>query len=195
MAVADSIELRAKFLQEAAHLLAVSSPTTAASLGQARNRLVEDVELQIPTKESDAFRRGICGACGNIMIPGWSCKVSTVPHPKRQLKKDKANTKEPPKPDKSIRYTCLRCHRETRQGIQQRPRRQNRKSATLLDTELATRTRKSTNEVGDTAPKTMNATSKQRQKARRGGLQAMLEKKKTTETSGMGGLDFMDFAM
>ncbi|RMZ72682.1 rnase p rpr2 rpp21 snm1 subunit domain-containing [Pyrenophora seminiperda CCB06] len=66
--------------------------------------------------------------------------------------------------------------------------------ATSLGTELATRTRQSINEVGDKGPKTLNATSKQRQKARRGGLQAMLEKKKT-EAAGMGGLDFMDFAM
>lgn len=194
MAVADQIELKARFLQEAAHLLAVSSPTTAASLGHARNRLVEDGELQLPSKETDAFRRGVCGACGNIMIPGWSCKVSKNTHPKHQEKKDKVNTKETLKPDKSIRYTCLRCHRDTHQCMQQRPRHQNRKSATSLDTELATRIKRATNEAGDTAPKTMNATSKQRQKARRGGLQAMLEKKKT-EASGMGGLDFMDFAM
>ncbi|KAA8625426.1 Rpr2 domain containing protein [Pyrenophora tritici-repentis] len=194
MAAADSIQLKAKFLQESAHLLAVSSPTTAASLGQARNRLVEDAELQIASKESDAFRRGVCGACGNIMIPGWSCQVSKDPHTKYQEKKDKAKTNQLLKPNKSIRYTCLRCHRETHQDIQQRPRRQNRKSATSLDTELVTRTRKSTNNVSDPAPKTLNATSKQRQKARRGGLQAMLEKKKT-EASSMSGLDFMDFAM
>ena len=194
MAVADPIELKVRFLQEAAHFLAVSSPTTAASLGHARNRLVEDGELQLPSKETDAFRRGVCGACGNIMIPGWSCRVSKNTHPKRQDKKDKVSTKETLKPDKSIRYTCLRCHRDTHQSMQQRPRRQNRKSATSLDTGLATRTKRATNEAGDAASKTMNATSKQRQKARRGGLQAMLEKKKT-EASGMGGLDFMDFAM
>ncbi|EDU40236.1 RNAse P Rpr2-Rpp21-SNM1 protein [Pyrenophora tritici-repentis] len=101
MAAADSIQLKAKFLQESAHLLAVSSPTTAASLGQARNRLVEDAELQIASKESDAFRRGVCGACGNIMIPGWSCQVSKDPHTKYQEKKDKAKTNQLLKPNKT----------------------------------------------------------------------------------------------
>jgi len=42
-------------------------------------------------------------------------------------------------------------------------------------------------------PKTANASSKQRQKARKGGLQAMLEKNKT-QTSNPG-FDLMDFAM
>jgi hypothetical protein len=41
--------------------------------------------------------------------------------------------------------------------------------------------------------KTANASSKQRQRARKGGLQAMLEKNKTQSLSQ--GLDLMDFAM
>jgi hypothetical protein len=42
-------------------------------------------------------------------------------------------------------------------------------------------------------PRAVNASSKQRQKARKGGLQAMLEKNKSQNSSQ--GLDLMDFAM
>ncbi|KAF2691317.1 hypothetical protein K458DRAFT_287683 [Lentithecium fluviatile CBS 122367] len=41
--------------------------------------------------------------------------------------------------------------------------------------------------------KSANATSKQRKKARKGGLQAMLDKNKTTNSAPGLGLDFMDF--
>jgi hypothetical protein len=63
-------------------------------------------------------------------------------------------------------------------------------SKTVPTSEPATETRKEEN----VAPKTINANSKQRQKARKGGLQAMLDKKKTQDSSS-GGLDFMDFAL
>lgn len=193
MASAHQAEARAKFLQEAAHLLAVSSPTTAAFIGRARNSLVEDAELEVSSKESDAYRRGICGACGNVMIPGWSCKVSNRLPGKSSAKHDNSNSKGSTKPGKRTCYTCLRCHRETQLALQQRPRRKNKKFASVIDAAPAPATRKPAKEIEDT-PKTLNASSKQRQKARKGGLQALLDKKKT-EASSAGGLDLMDFAM
>jgi hypothetical protein len=63
-----------------------------------------------------------------------------------------------------------------------------------VDTDPISEATTTTNEEENVAAKTINASSKQRQKARRGGLQAMLDKKKTQD-SGAGGLDFMDFAL
>ena len=187
MASTDQAHLRASFLQEAAFLLAIPSPTTAAFLGHARNKLIEDAEVHIPNKESDAFRRSICGACGNVMIPGFSCNVSNRANHRSTGKKSSG-------PKKSTRYTCLRCQRETHQTLQQRPRKLTKRPRPLLDSvptsEATTATRKGDN----VAPKTINASSKQRQRARKGGLQAMLDKKKTQD-SGSSGLDFMDFAL
>ncbi|KAI4945961.1 hypothetical protein J4E91_007402 [Alternaria rosae] len=148
MASATQTELRAKFLQEAAHLLAIPSPTTAAFLGNACNNLIEDAEVGISSKETDTFRRSICVACGNVMIPGWSCKVSS---------------------------------RDKRKSIGKK-------------LSVPEKTPTTTKKEDDAAPKTINASSKQRQRARKGGLQAMLDKKKTQD-SGTGGLDFMDFAL
>lgn len=187
MASATQTELRAKFLQEAAHLLAIPSPTTAAFLGNACNKLIEDAEVGISSKETDTFRRSICVACGNVMIPGWSCKVSN-------RDKRKSIGKKPSVPEKSVRYTCLRCQRETRQTLQRRPRKQVKRSQSLLDTVTTSAAPTTAKKEDDAAPKTINASSKQRQRARKGGLQAMLDKKKTQD-SGTGGLDFMDFAL
>jgi hypothetical protein len=53
--------------------------------------------------------------------------------------------------------------------------------------------RPSKKEHEEKVPRTANANSKQRQKARKGGLQAMLEKNKSQATSK--GFDLMDFAM
>jgi RNase P subunit RPR2 len=187
MASADQTELRVKFLQEAAHLLALPSPTAAAFLGNARNKLIEDAEVNISSKESDAFRRSICGACGNVMIPGWSCKVSNGGRPKSVGRNES-------EPKKSIRYTCLRCQRETLQTLQRRPRKQVKRSRSLPDTVPISGSTTAAKKEDDIAPKAMNASSKQRQRARKGGLQAMLDKKKTQD-AGSGGLDFIDFAL
>ncbi|KAF1830604.1 hypothetical protein BDW02DRAFT_572843 [Decorospora gaudefroyi] len=194
MALVDQTELRAKYLNEAAHLLAVASPAAAAFLGTARNRLVEDAGLEVPNRELEAFRRSVCGACGSIMVPGWSCKVSSRTQRERFDIKDRSSTKVSTKPEKNTAYICLRCHRETRQTLQTKPRRRIGKSRSLLDTKPAPGVTKSTKEADDITTKTANVSSKQRQKARKGGLQAMLEKKKS-QTSGLGGFDLMDFAM
>jgi RNase P subunit RPR2 len=190
MTSTDQIQLRARFLQEGAHMLAVSSPTAAAFLGSARNRFIEDTNLALPSKE-DAFRRSVCGACGNVMIPGWSCRVSNRTQTTAPGKRDKSITKEPTKLEKSTTYTCLRCHRETHNTLQPKPRRQTMKSKTLLDITPTSNIEKPMKEA---EPKTVNASSKQRQKARKGGLQAMLEQKKK-QTSDLGGFGLMDFAM
>lgn len=189
MASADQTQLRAKFLQEAAYILAVPSPTTAAFLGNARNKLIEDAEVDTSSKESDAYRRSVCGACGNVMIPGWSCKVSNKGNQRSIGNKSS-------EPEKSICYTCLRCQRETHQTL---PRERRRRKLTErlqppVDTVPISEATTTTNKEENVAAKTINASSKQRQKARRGGLQAMLDKKKTQD-SGAGGLNFMDFAL
>lgn len=123
----EAIERRANFLREAAHLLAVSSPVTSASLGAAQDRLVVDAELDLQPKEVDALRRGFCGACGNPLIAGWSCKV-THRSQTRRVGKEKTPRTDASQSAKHIVYTCLRCERETMQSLQLRPAKHMRRS-------------------------------------------------------------------
>ncbi|KAH7397079.1 hypothetical protein BKA66DRAFT_408931 [Pyrenochaeta sp. MPI-SDFR-AT-0127] len=193
MALTKDVELRANFLQEAAHLLTAYSPAGAAFLGSARDKLIEDADLELQPKEMEALRRQVCGACGNIMIPGWSCKVSIHSQRHTQEGKRKALPQKSTKADKATFYACARCHRETTQTFPPRSSRLLRKPIAQSDEKPVLDLKKSRHDDSK-APKTVNASSKQRQKARKGGLQAMLEKDKKPSSS-PGELDLMDFAM
>jgi RNase P subunit RPR2 len=188
----EAIERRANFLREAAHLLAVSSPVTSASLGAAQDRLVVDAELDLQPKEVDALRRGFCGACGNPLIAGWSCKVTHRSETRRVGKKKTPRT-DTSQSAKHIVYTCLRCERETVQSLQVRPAKHIRRSTCRKAAQPIPEPKQQPHEASKVV-KSVNASSKERKKARKGGLAAMLEKSKA-QSSNQGGLDLMDFGM
>lgn len=190
MATMDPVASRAAYLQNAAHLLAVTSPTASAFLGSARNFLFQDMEAEATTKELDALRRDTCRACGNVMIPGWSCVIKGKSRYKQKGPKQNAKTNE--SAAKTI-YLCSRCHRQTEQPLPTQPQRHVKRSKTLASTEPTVIAGRPSIDVELKTPKTANASSKQRQKARKGGLQAMLAKNKTQNSDQ--GLDLMDFAM
>lgn len=198
MARVEPVQSRLDFLKEAAHLLAIPSPTTSAALGAARDKLLEqqDADLEAPKKKWHALRREVCGACGNLMVPGWSCEVT---HQTRSGKLSKKKTKDTPKPssrpEKDVVYTCSRCHRRTVQTLPPRPSRHATQSTRGIDPRNivdASTPRENGIEATSAVIKSANASSKQRKKTRKGGLQALLDKSKT-QTSGSLGLDLMDF--
>jgi RNase P subunit RPR2 len=201
MAAAHLVELRLGYLRDATHLLAVSSPSAASFFGSAKDRLIDDAELDVSSKDRDSLRRETCGACGNLMIPGWSCKVRNRSHVQIERKDHEKNSKEHKCTRTSTVYSCLRCNRETSQPLKPKPLRRLRGTHSSLngtvksDRANSRRGHKHPIEGDDTrSPKSINANSKLRQKARKGGLQAMLEKTKV-QNSSQGGLDLMDFAM
>lgn len=188
----DLVERRSNFLREAAHLLAVSSPTTSAFLGAAQDRLIEDAETELPQKELDALRRGFCGACGNSMIAGWSCKVAHQTDTKR-VRKEKKPSKDSAQPTKHVVYTCLRCERQTLQSLQPRPSKHVGRFTAQKASQPLSEVKQQAKETAKVV-KSVNASSKERKKARKGGLAAMLEKSKS-QSSTQGGFDLMDFGM
>ncbi|PVI02074.1 hypothetical protein DM02DRAFT_319252 [Periconia macrospinosa] len=191
---ADPLESRLRFLSQAANVLAVSAPTISANLGAAHRVLLEanDKDIEMQNKEWDELRRNICGSCGNVMMPGLSCSVSRhTEHERKKRAQSKGTKKEEPK--KKAIYTCSLCHRKTAQLLPSRPP----KHIGVQTKEESLRTLQSAAtatpiEQESKIAKSANATSKQRKKTRKGGLQAMLEKSKAS-TSSSGGLDLMDF--
>jgi len=192
MAHVDSFQSRLNFLKQSAHLLALHSPTTAAVLGAEHDRLLqhEELDLHAPKKDWDAHRRQVCGACGNLMIPGWSCNIS---HRHVQAGTGRTN---PSRAQKEIVYGCLRCYRETTQPLQTRtPKHVSRFTEPTKPSSAAAHTAKETRADDAKVTKSSNAGSKQRAKARKqSGLQAMLAKSKAQDSSGSKGfgLDLMD---
>jgi RNase P subunit RPR2 len=181
---------RLNFLREAAQLLALTSPTSSATLGAARNKLLEerDADIGATTKEWNALRREFCGACGNLMLAGRTCEVTRRPRSRTPMRNTKENAKKP-RQEKDLVYLCLRCHRETVQPLPLAPPRRSgteaRKGTKMITVDAPDKAHK-TREV-----KSSNASSKQRAKARKGGLQAMLSKSKTQTSRDLDLMDFM----
>lgn len=186
----DSIALRSSFLKEASHLLAVSSPSVCAFIGAEKGRLLAEANVELPLKEDDADRRSTCSSCGNLLIPGWSCQVAISSDPQHGRRRSQEASKSTAKRDTNVVYRCLRCDRRTERMLYPQARRRLKTPTTSISSTLEIRSSK---KADDAKPKTANASSKQRQKARKGGLQAMLERNKL-QTSKLG-LDLMDFAM
>ncbi|KAF2652895.1 hypothetical protein K491DRAFT_695226 [Lophiostoma macrostomum CBS 122681] len=188
---------RVSFLQEAAFLLSISSPAASATLGAARDRLLEAEETDrtsLSNKDWEAIRRETCGACGNLMVPGWSCRIAQEPRQRDSPKSQKVPSNEANQHvQKDIVYACLRCSRETVQPLPykfaSRPLKKEKRKSFTTDSAFP----QNQPSGGDAAKMTIsgNASSKQRAKARKGGLQALLSQSKTA-ASGKG-LDLMDF--
>ncbi|KAF1974950.1 hypothetical protein BU23DRAFT_552787 [Bimuria novae-zelandiae CBS 107.79] len=189
---ADAADARLKFLREAVHQLATSAPTISSNLSAIYIKSVVDTEdnLQQAKKEWDTLQREVCGACGNIMLPGWSSSVFHRARPK-------TTRKQPPKiatPSNSQTVSvCLRCDRKSVQSLPPRKPRHINPNSKYKKTEDAKATTPLVGESQDKVIKSANATSKQRKKSRKGGLQALLEKNKSQSSGGGLGLDLMDF--
>jgi len=182
---------RVKFLKEAAQLLYVTSPTSSATLGAARNKLQEerDADIEATAKEWNALRRELCGACGNLMIPGWTCEVTRELRLKEPTDKKTDDTKNSRK-EKDLVYSCLRCHRRTVQPLPLAPTKRSRKETRSMKVHRTDPVASASGMADKNKEvKSANASSKQRAKARKGGLQALLAKNKTQSR----GLDLMDF--
>jgi RNase P subunit RPR2 len=197
MAKVDHFQSRLDFLKEAAHLLAIQSPTTSAAMGAAHDKLLmaQEVDLEAPTKEWNALRREVCGACGNLLVPGWSCKVIHQTRSRNVIKKEKggmSKSNSSVKPEKDVVYSCLRCNRKTIHALLPRSSKHTRPKTHKIG--LGSHLDASVQREKDTevVTKSANANSKQRKKTRKGGLQALLDKNKT-QPSGSLGLDLMDF--
>ncbi|KAH0541310.1 hypothetical protein FGG08_004234 [Glutinoglossum americanum] len=205
----DSVVPHLRYLNDAAHLLSIESPAVSAHLLSQYNKLTFEGELN----PSDARKRSVCGACGNIMIPGWTC------HVRRKGEESRRSLRGPPtkgpksesrgaapgpalqtdKVEMKVEYECRLCGRTTRQILPKKPplKRPARLAAlssvpSRLMASPSTLTRNSDLDAAKPIP--ANASSKKRAKARKqGGLQALLAKKKEEgEQVGDFGLDLMD---
>lgn len=198
--VSPATSARLKYLNDSAHLLVTSAPGTSAFLMSRCNSLMFDNDLD----PSGAHKRHVCGACGNIIILGWtgtrqleSLKAQKGRRNARSTMQQSSSAKV-----KTVVYTCERCGRRTRQSINTTiPR-----SSKTLDTTYLSKTSqivtplKSPLSGAHSAAKTpssasANASSRRRAKSRKqGGLQALLAKNRETDIRGSAGfgLDLLD---
>lgn len=91
-------DAQARYLDSASNILQSSSPSISAHLQLARNDLAQD--------GGHHGQERSCSACGNIFVPGWSCKKvskSSRKHSRKdRTQKDDTDTR-------CVHLRCLRC--------------------------------------------------------------------------------------
>lgn len=198
--VSPAISARLKYLNDSAHLLATSAPRTSAHLMSKCHKLMFDNDLD----QSDAHKTHVCGACGNIMILGWT-STRQLKAPKAQKGKRKGKSSIGGKKIKIMAYTCELCGRQTRQNINMAFPRTSGTLKAISHTKSSQTATPLKTILSDTHPAartpssaSANASSRKRAKARKqGGLQALLAKSKETsargpaDSFGLGLLDLM----
>ncbi|KAF7858879.1 hypothetical protein EAF04_008921 [Stromatinia cepivora] len=183
---------RLRYLNESAHFLATSAPTTSKYLMSQCNSLMFDHEIEQPESQ----KRQSCLACGTIMILGREGKLevkSQSSNKKRHRKKPAGASSE----ERAMIYTCGSCNKKTRHRLGPAPEVSRPKmgaiqrGAVSKNVSLPAQILTTTN---TTATPSTNASSKKRAKNRKlGGLGALLAKQKASEASSSGfGLDLMD---
>jgi phage FluMu protein Com len=212
---ADTTTAAQKHLQAISDVLLSTSPHASAFLA---HQLQQSKLPPTPSSHPNAVPDN-CRACGNALIPGWSCTVSQRRLPEIS-KKSKTKSKAAKKPAipriTYIDFKCTLCNSvNTVKSDTQAPARRSKSNKSLLESKptIATmpvqiQTTTSTKPIAITtatpspAPsaavsssseQTRGAADKKRnRKQKLGGLQAMLAKSKAPSTATKA-FDFMDF--
>ncbi|KAM0312775.1 hypothetical protein ACHAO8_006056 [Botrytis cinerea] len=183
---------RLRYLNESAHFLATSAPTTSKYLVSQCNSLMFDHEIEPP----DFSRRKSCSACGTIMLLGSSegkLEVKSQSFKKKPIRK---RAKGGSRVEKAMIYTCGSCNKMTRNRLDSAPVISRSKKGAVQNGAVSQTVPlpAQTLTANTMAPPSTNASSKKRAKTRKlGGLGALLAKQKASQTSSSGfGLDLMD---
>jgi RNase P subunit RPR2 len=185
---------RLRYLNDSAHLLAYSAPSTAAFFQSRYNQLVDREDVAVP----DARRREICAACGFNML--WSSMYPPV-HPEVQNKKrQKPNGAAPSKSNetKGTLLSCRMCHSKTEYQLPVAKRTRGASKLRRADLSPLAKTPSLHQELDSTSKSSLDTrthTPRKRAKGRKqNSLSAMLAKSKAeaaSQKSGFG-LDLMD---
>ncbi|KAI9873499.1 MAG: hypothetical protein M1830_000339 [Pleopsidium flavum] len=208
---------RIDHLNESAHLLASTSPAISRHLISQMHAVALDINLRL----SEAQKQDACGACGNLMIPGWTSRTYLDKSTSNFELRRNANRKSKAKnlrlgkgggvaaaaTEKCMIHECLLCNRKTRQPLRMSTKSDSKQKEHVFSPSSASPAPGVTGAT-QLPPKSrpeaptsssMNASSRMRAKARKqGGLQALLAKKKKEDGSNGGlstgfGLGLMDF--
>ncbi|RAL62641.1 hypothetical protein DID88_004487 [Monilinia fructigena] len=190
----ENLELaaRLRYLNESAHFLATSAPSTSKHLMSQCDSLIFDHEIE----KSDTQKQKSCGACGTIMLLGWEGKleIKSQSSKKKQARKKATGASSE---ERVIIYTCGSCNKKTRHRLNTAPVVSRTKKGAIQHgafSKNASAPAQSLTTASTVATPSTNASSKKRAKNRKlGGLGALLAKQKASEASSSGfGLDLMD---
>lgn len=192
--VSATVSSKLNFLDRAARYYALASPSTSAHLAVQRNNQAEREPLTVRSNVGSSS----CQACGTLLMSGVTTRISVIggaSRSKAYTKRSEGRARKANNTDKlpkSIVWHCLICYRYTKKPIVPVVRVQKAVSLTKTRTIEAPSGDKET--AGEPASRaTKNASSKQRAKARQGGLQALLQKTRQDAKITESGLNLTDF--
>lgn len=187
-------DARIQFLDTAARYFHGIVPETSAHLMHQRNVVAEELGESLKKAQT----KDICEACGMILVPGSSSKISAAV----QLgKKKRKSASEIEITQQRWKTECLTCHRTNVSPLEHLQGKDVGNMATpvrIADPSpmVASKTGLASKSLGEDTQKSAsaNASSRKRAKARKqGSLQALLEKSRGADSmSGGLGLDLMD---
>ena len=210
----DSTFAAQRHLQAASNILLSTSPHISAFLASQAQPSSESSSHTIPDN---------CRACGNALVPGWSCKTSKRRLPERPSKKSKTKSKVAKKPavpsTTYIDYECSLCHgKNTFKSDTQPPARRSKTSKSAIQSKQSvapvavptvapvarpsTTNTKGTTATPSPAPSTAVSSSSEQTRAgadkKRGRKQKLgglqaMLAKSKASTSAPAAFDFMDF--
>ena len=190
----NSISKTLEYLTDAAHLMRIAAPETAAHLMTQRSHLMFHHDMAM----SDIQRQHVCGACGHIMIPGIESELNLEARRARRRTKQTQTQTQRPKAQPAKAFTkvirCSRCDRPTRVGLTP-PAPASRRKAGAAKAKAVGMTRSSSSakdaEVTAAPKAATNASSKKRAKNRKAGLQALLAGQQQQKANPLSLADFM----
>ena len=191
-----TMDAKTKHLMAAAYSYALIAPATSAHLSShcysaATNRALPSLVGEF----------GACKGCGTIFIPGSNSRISIVHGTEPKNRTRSSNYPHDPystRATKFIKVDCLTCHRYEKTPLQgsisTRPKKHSLSDNQTPPSVSVVCDNKSSDLPQSSKTGTVNASSKQRAKARKkGSLQAILEKSKVSTTASAGfGLDLLD---
>lgn len=203
MANTDTVKAQLKFLRDSSYLMSTASPATSAFLGSQLDKLFHKPGPAVYESEKTqaARRREMCGYCGNILIPGWSYEVRHQKTRPTELKKGVTKeSKVTENKQRQLVYRCNRCYCETVERVfHNDPKPAFKKQKAVQKAIVTEKPQPSISLPPKATPApfpqpSSNSSSKKRQKARKGGLQALVAKSKAEAAAPAGGfgLDLMD---
>ncbi|KAH6711048.1 hypothetical protein DL95DRAFT_1867 [Leptodontidium sp. 2 PMI_412] len=182
------LSARLRYLNESAHLLATTSPTTSRYLMSRHNALMYDSKIEL----SESQKKKACGACGTIMILGWEATLQSEVRSRKG--KAAGNTarkeREAARHLRTMVYTCGTCSKKTQFPTSiSKPIRRNKAALPSTSTSTAPTLQSQASEANTPSKK-----APKRKSRKKGVLEAILARNQAPQATSSGfGLDLSDF--
>lgn len=187
------MDAKIRFLDRAAQNYALKAPSLSTHIMLERAATAGKFD----TIESKQDRKDVCRACGTLLIPGITSRVSMSSGRSSKIVSKVSKRKDQSKSMQSEKYLethCLACHRFSKVAI--RPsKRQSLGEQDHFPTDGKVQSSAATDMEKElpVTPKAVNVSSKRTKARKKGDLQALVQRTKESNQTNSFGLDLMDF--